>query len=66
MTGLPCTEACAAMPECTVCGRRKQPRWRDSMDTGLCDSDCPGYRLPPLPGHLWPSEWRDRDQGGGS
>jgi hypothetical protein len=41
---------------CTVCHRRKKPIGRDSRDNGLCDHDCPGYRLGPDPGSLWPGE----------
>ena len=51
-----CTEHCERAPECTVCRRRKKPIGRDSMDNGLCDDDCKGYRQPPSPGHLWPGE----------
>lgn len=42
--------------KCAVCGRRKKPIGRDSMDNGLCDRDCPGYSQEPHAGHLWPSE----------
>ena len=51
--------SCWAMPICDECGRRKKPRGRDSMDNGLCDSDCPGYRRIPKSGHLWPGEIAD-------
>lgn len=54
-----CTEFCAAMPECTVCHRRKKPHGRDSRDNGLCDTDCEGYYQDPRAGHLWPEEWRE-------
>lgn len=54
-----CTEKCAAMPECTVCRRRKQPYGRDSRDNGLCDGECEGYHREPRAGHLWPSEWQE-------
>lgn len=45
--------------ECTVCGLRKKPIGRDAapaMANSLCDHECPGYRLPPYPGTLWPGE----------
>lgn len=51
-----CQESCRAAVYCTVCGRRKKPRGRDSMDNGLCDRECSGYGQEPLPGHLWPGE----------
>ena len=28
---------------CTTCGRTKKPVGRDTIDNGLCDTDCPGY-----------------------
>lgn len=43
---------------CTVCGRQKLPHGR-SAPIGLvhCDEDrCPGYRMEPRPGCLWPGE----------
>jgi hypothetical protein len=40
-------------PICGVCNRRKKPIGRDSVDNGLCDSDCPGYREAPYPCQLW-------------
>jgi hypothetical protein len=51
-----CTLACEFAPQCRTCGRIKKPRGRDSMDNGRCDSDCPGYKEDPAPGHLWPGE----------
>lgn len=51
-----CTEACRAPVYCSACGRRKKPTGRDSLDNGLCSHECSGYREPPEPGHLWPSE----------
>ena len=42
-----------------VCRLSKKPIGRDSMDNGLCDSDCPGYFAEPKPHWLWPNE---RDQ----
>lgn len=54
-----CGPACGEMPDCAVCGRRKQPRGRSApmeMAGTLCHSECRGYDLPPLPGHLWPGE----------
>ncbi len=44
---------------CTVCPRSKKPRGRSAapaMANSLCDDDCPGYRLDPKPGDLWPGE----------
>lgn len=57
-----CTEACAAMPECSVCHMTKHPRGRDPgiyASGGYCDLDCPGNSMDPQAGHLWPSEWRE-------
>jgi len=54
-----CTEACEAMPECSVCRMRKKPLGRSApleMANSLCDHECPGYRQDPKPGHLWPGE----------
>ena len=54
-----CDEACEAMPECTVCHRRKHPRGRDpgvAAASGYCGRDCEGYAAPPGAGHLWPGE----------
>lgn len=62
-----CTDACWAMPECAVCGKRKAPRGRSvplPMAGGLCDWECPGYQLAPKPGHLWPGEDLDVTEGG--
>ena len=42
-----------------VCGRIKKPIGRDSMNNGLCDSDCKGYMLDPYQGHLWPGETQE-------
>lgn len=53
------TEACWAMPECTVCGLRKKPWGRDAgleAASSYCDSDCPGYNPGEQPGHFWPGE----------
>lgn len=42
---------------CTVCGQRKCPRGRSQpIGAYLCDCDCPGYRMDPKPGDLWPGE----------
>lgn len=44
---------------CTVCNLRKKPHGRSApleMANSLCDSECDGYALSPLPGYLWPSE----------
>jgi hypothetical protein len=60
-----CTEACEAMPDCTVCKRRKHPRGRDPGvygASGYCEHECPGNSEPPHAGHLWPGElrrWRE-------
>lgn len=54
-----CTEDCERQPICAVCGRPKKPMGRDSRDNGLCDSDCEGYYVNPLPGHLWPGEFSE-------
>lgn len=54
-----CTEACEAMPQCSICGMRKKPVGRSApleACNGYCDDGCPGYRKPPRPGHLWPGE----------
>ena len=45
-------------PKCTWCGRSKKPIGRDSMDNGLCDTACEGYRSDPTPCDLWPNEKR--------
>lgn len=53
------TEACWAMPECTVCGMRKKPYGRDAgvnAANGYCGEDCEGYHKEPLAGHFWPGE----------
>ncbi len=52
-------EVCEAMPECTVCHRRKPPRGRDvatAAANGYCGYECSGYLSPPHAGHLWPGE----------
>lgn len=54
-----------AMPECGVCGRRKKPVGRDSMNNGYCDHECPGYYQEPLAGWLWPGETEEYDDDGG-
>lgn len=54
-----CTAECEAMPECTVCHRRKHPRGRDpglEASSGYCEPECAGSELPPHAGHLWPGE----------
>lgn len=56
-----CTKECERAPNCAVCGRRKKPYGRYSRDNGLCDSDCEGYQMPPLAGHLWPGELAEMD-----
>ena len=57
-----CTEACAVMPDCLVCGMRKPPNGR-SIPTATVDSycsyECPGRNQEPKAGHLWPAEWRE-------
>jgi hypothetical protein len=57
-----CTEACTAMPRCTVCGMRKKPRGRDVgllAANSYCWPDCSGYYEEPRAGHLWPGEWKE-------
>ena len=61
-----CTEACFAMPECTVCGLRKPPRGRsvaiEAASGYCCSHDCPGYWIGEKAGHLWSEEreeWRE-------
>mgnify|MGYP001599507367 CR=1 FL=1 len=59
------TEACWAMPECTVCGLRKKPYGRDAgvaAANSYCGEDCPGYRQEPLAGHFWPNENKDEKE----
>jgi len=54
-----CTIDCERAPDCTTCGKRKQPVGRDAgVYTGgsYCTYDCPDYRSSPTPGHLWPGE----------
>lgn len=61
-----CTEECAAMPRCGVCGQRKRPRGRSvglEAENSYCGFDCPGFNQEPRSGHLWPEEWR-RDEAG--
>lgn len=42
---------------CTVCGHMKQPHGRSvPLGAYYCDGDCPGYKLDPKPGCLWPGE----------
>lgn len=51
---------------CTVCGLTKKPRGRSApleMAYSLCDSDCSGYYLEPLPDTLWPNELDEADSG---
>jgi len=53
------TEACYAMPFCTICGKRKAPRGRsvpDATAMSRCTAECTGYNEDPQPGHLWPDE----------
>lgn len=45
--------------ECVVCARIKKPVGRDAAaatGSSLCDMECAGYWLEPLPGTLWPGE----------
>lgn len=54
-----CTLDCWAMPDCTVCGQRKQPHGRSvpaAAAGGYCGYGCEGYYLPPKAGHYWPEE----------
>jgi hypothetical protein len=58
----PPTCAVGCSPECTICGRLKNPTGRDApaaMANGLCTHDCPGYFQEPSPCDLWPGECRD-------
>ena len=49
--------------ECTECRQRKSPIGRSApLGAYLCDYECPGYYLEPIPGHLWPGE-SERDFG---
>jgi len=42
---------------CAVCGVQKKPIGRDApLDGYYCDWECPGYRVPPFVGSLWPGE----------
>jgi hypothetical protein len=59
------TAACWAMPECTVCGRRKKPYGRDAgvhAANSYCGEDCPGYHQEPRAGHFWPGERANEDE----
>jgi hypothetical protein len=61
-----CTDACYAMPECTVCHKRKKPEGRSAplaMCASVCDQDCRGYYYAPRAGHLWPEENPNRKEG---
>ena len=43
--------------QCILCGRTKGPRGRSApMDALMCQYDCPGYRMKPEVGSLWPNE----------
>jgi hypothetical protein len=54
------TETVGRSVSCTVCGRTKQPVGRDApLGSCMCGFECPGYRLDPLPGELWPGETRE-------
>lgn len=47
---------------CRICHLRKKPRGRSApleMANSLCDSECPGWRMEPRPGDLWPGETAD-------
>lgn len=49
----------APLVKCSVCGLRKKPIGRDpgsAQSNGLCDHECPGYRIEPHPDSLWPDE----------
>lgn len=64
--GADCSASCAEMPECVVCHRTKAPVGRDPgvvAANGYCAHECPGHREAPHPGHLWPSEWADHENG---
>ena len=56
------TEACWAMPECSVCHMRKPPRGRSVgavAANGYCSFECDGYWEGEQPGHFWPGEEAD-------
>ena len=42
---------------CVKCRRTKKPLGRSSpLGLSLCDDECPGYHIEPLPSNLWPNE----------
>ncbi len=48
-----------ALVRCVVCDRSKKPVGRNApleMGSSLCDEECLGYRVEPLPSSLWPGE----------
>ncbi len=59
MTRHECTIDCERMPECSMCRKIKKPYGRSvpiEATNGYCDYECPGYRVEPRAGHLWPGE----------
>lgn len=57
-----CTEACAARPNCLVCGKVKAPVGRSlpsACAADYCQYECKGYSEEPRAGHLFRSEWRE-------
>lgn len=57
-----CTIECERRVTCSRCGRIKNPVGRSApAEIYGCDSDCPGYREEPTPGHLWPGELAQMD-----
>jgi hypothetical protein len=49
---------------CVVCGFQKKPIGRDApaaAGNSLCNFECPGYYMEPLPYYLWPAEELDAE-----
>lgn len=50
---------------CVVCGKNKNPIGRSApleMGMSLCDFECPGYRMEPIPSSYWPGERDEEEQ----
>ena len=46
-----------ALVRCVICKLRKKPIGRSAPPRIFyCEDGCIGYRIPPLPGSLWPGE----------
>lgn len=58
-----CDQVGGPLPSCSTCGLPKAPVGRSvaaAAAGGYCDYECPGYRLEPVSGALWPGErWGD-------